>query len=362
MKKYCKALCLILAVALIGVIFAGCNKADDGVFSYSDSLTSAGHWEGVKALNYVTLPDYVGLEIPADVTTVSDETLQEQIDSYLAKYPTKFEITDRAVADGDKINLDYVGSIDGVEFDGGSTKGAGSEVTIGVTNFIDDFLEQLIGHMPGENFDIEVTFPDDYSEETLQGKDAVFNVTINHIVEEQDATLDDSFVATNLSSSQGWNTVEEMRAGLTESLKSEAINTHIGTFLTESPTFSEIPQSMMDYQVDSMVAYYEGLASSNSMDLETLLTTYMGVASVDALVESNQESLEETVRYHLTIQAIAEDSEMTVEDADVAEYFSTYYQTDDYSEYETAYGMPYLKLIVLCDKVLDFLLENAVEL
>ena len=94
------------------------------------------------------------------------------------------EVTDRAVKDGDTLNIDYVGTVDGVAFEGGSTDGKGTQVTIGVTSYIDDFLEQLIGHRPGETFDIEVTFPDPYENNPdLAGKDAVFTVTVNHIVE-----------------------------------------------------------------------------------------------------------------------------------------------------------------------------------
>lgn len=95
-------------------------------------------------MDYVTLPDYQGLPIPADVQAVSDEDLQKQIDALLQEFTETREVTDRAVKDGDAVNIDYVGSVDGVEFQGGSTGGNGTTVTIGVTNYIDDFLEQLI--------------------------------------------------------------------------------------------------------------------------------------------------------------------------------------------------------------------------
>ena len=94
------------------------------------------------------------------------------------------QVTDRAVEDGDTVNIDYVGTVDGVEFEGGNTNGQGTNVTAGGTDYIDDFLTQIIGHMPGETFDVNVTFPDPYtSNEELSGKDAVFKTTINYISE-----------------------------------------------------------------------------------------------------------------------------------------------------------------------------------
>lgn len=85
------------------------------------------------------------------------------------------------VADQDTVNIDYVGTVDGVEFEGGSTDGAGTDLVIGSGSYIDDFEEQLIGTHPGDEVQVEVTFPEDYSNQDLAGKDAVFAVTINGI-------------------------------------------------------------------------------------------------------------------------------------------------------------------------------------
>ena len=92
-----------------------------------------------------------------------------------------FTDTSLTVEDGDTVNIDYVGSIDGVEFDGGSTNGAGTDLTIGSGLYIDDFEEQLIGSHPGDTVNVNVTFPEDYQQEDLQGQEALFVVTINGI-------------------------------------------------------------------------------------------------------------------------------------------------------------------------------------
>ena len=108
----------------------------------------------------------------------STEDSQESDTSGTSTLSTDTSLT---VEDGDTVNIDYVGSVDGVEFDGGSTNGQGTDLTIGSGLYIDDFEEQLIGSHPGDTVEVNVTFPDDYSSEDLQGQDALFEVTINGI-------------------------------------------------------------------------------------------------------------------------------------------------------------------------------------
>lgn len=106
----------------------------------------------------------------------TEESSEEQSETY----QTDSSLT---VEDGDTVNIDYVGTIDGVEFEGGSTDGNGTDLVIGSGNYIDDFEEQLIGAHPGDTVEVQVTFPEDYGNEDLNGKDAVFTVTINGIYE-----------------------------------------------------------------------------------------------------------------------------------------------------------------------------------
>lgn len=108
----------------------------------------------------------------------SSEDSQESDASGSSALSTDTSLT---VEDGDTVNIDYVGSVDGVEFDGGSTNGQGTDLTIGSGLYIDNFEEQLIGSHPGDTVEVNVTFPDDYSSEDLQGQDALFEVTINGI-------------------------------------------------------------------------------------------------------------------------------------------------------------------------------------
>ncbi len=197
------------------------------VIDYGAGLNDNGHLEGITALDYVELLDYENITIPSDVHTISDEVLDAEITNLLSYFTTTEEVTDRALVDGDTVNIDYVGSIDGVEFEGGNTMGNGAEVQIGVTAYIDDFLAQLIGHTPGESFDIEVTFPEDYGKEDLNGKDAVFAITVNHIIEQVNPELNDQFVLDNLAADYQWTTVDEMKDGMKEDMQTAAIRNFI---------------------------------------------------------------------------------------------------------------------------------------
>lgn len=141
----------VVAVLLLLVIFG------DDLFSGKSSASA----------------DSSASSVSTDSASSSESSASDSTD-----YSTDTSLT---VEDGDTVNIDYVGSVDGVEFDGGSTNGAGTELTIGSGVYIDDFEEQLIGAHPGDTVNVNVTFPDDYQQEDLQGKDALFVVTVNGI-------------------------------------------------------------------------------------------------------------------------------------------------------------------------------------
>lgn len=397
MKKGKKWSCLFLAASMTAVLLTGCanqttptetpdaspaettaaetssaastestSAADTettAAYQYSDGLTEDGFFENLKALDYVTLPSYQGVEIPADVHTITEEKIQTSIDSLLSSYGKAEQVTDRAVADGDTVNIDYVGSVDGVEFEGGNTKGAGTSVTIGVTNYIDDFLEQLIGHKPGETIQVEVTFPENYGKEELNGKDAVFVTTINYIEGEMiTPDLTDDFVKESLQAQYGWNTVDEMKESVRSDLQKSAESEFIWTYLTENSTVSEVPEAVLEYEKGQMIQYYTSTAAMYGVDLDTFLSSMMGIASVDELVEKSADDLKNSATRRMIVQAIAEDASLEVTDDDIVLYFTENMGSADYSSYETFYGKGYLKMILLNEQVTNLLRENAKRL
>ena len=343
----------MLCLALTLTALAGCSGTDK--FDFSKALNANGTFKDIDFANVVKLPDYKNFSFSADTLQVSEEDINTKIDELLAPFQEAKEIKDRAVEDGDTLNIDYVGSIDGVEFEGGSTQGAGTDVTIGVTQYIDGFLEQLIGHKPGENFDINVTFPEDYGKEELNGKAAVFNITINHFYKEIVPELTDEFVAENMSNY--YSTVDEMKAYFEKTLVDEAIKNYVWEKLDADCTVSEYPQAMKDYEISYLNFYMESYASQMGMTAEDLLTM-SGVESMDEYIESNKESIEETVKMYVIVQALAETEGVEVTDEDITEYFKTYYGTDDYTAFATNYGKPYIKFCVMREAVLEHLISG----
>ena len=374
--KNCKMilLCLILIIALPVVLTAGCSsKTDDSTvevdtvdttaFSFSEGIDENGFWTDVKALDYVDLFNYQAMQIPSETHQVSDDDLQLEIENVLADYSLDVEVTDRAINDGDTVNIDFTGSVDGVEFDGGSTGGQGTDVTIGVTSYIDDFLEQLIGHMPGETINVEVTFPDDYFEESLQGQDALFVTTINYIVEELTVELTDAFVVTNFFDAYGWATADEMKEGIRLNLQNSVIQQYIQQYFSTEVTVLSVPDQLIEYQKNAMLQSYQEYAEYYySIGLEEFIATYEGFSSVDEFAEAYYDENLASATFYLVIQAVAEDAGISVSDEDLTEFFSKHFGSSDYSTYEEQFGLPYLKQVALCQKVLDYVTENAVLL
>lgn len=344
-----------------GAAGSSSSAAATPAFDFSQGLDDDGHWSGVTALDLVTLPDdYASIQVPRSQVEPTDEDVTSQVSYIMSSYATTSQVTDRPVADGDTVNIDYVGTIDGTEFDGGSTGGSGTTVTIGVTQYIDDFLEQLVGHTPGETFDVEVTFPEDYGVESLNGKDAVFSVTINYIQETSTPDLTDEWVSQNLQATYGWTTVAEMRQSISDSLQATNLQQYVTDYVTQNSTATEIPESIVSYQEGLLVYQYESYAASFGMDLESMLQMAAGVSTTDELIASRREAIDETAKSYLVFQAVAEAQGMTVSDDDVTDYVFNATGSAEMSAFEDEYGMPYLRLLALMQKVGDFLTGNAV--
>lgn len=359
MKKIKNMLHIILVVVLSLALLAGCSGSKKA-FSYSDGIDNNGFWKSIKALDYVEMCDYANISVPENIHKVPDESVQAEIDYMLNLQATSKQVTDRAIVDGDTVNIDYVGSIDGVEFEGGSTGGYGTDVTIGVTNYIDGFLEQLIGHSPGESFNIEVTFPENYQKEELQGKDAVFAVTVNYIVESVSPELTDDFVRENFSASKGWSTVAQMREDIANALRDEAVGQYIQNYVIENTKVTSVPKKILKYLENSLIFEFENYSAQNGMKLDDFLKTYMNVSSTNELIEMYKDQNRETAEFFLILQAIAEDAGIGVTDDDVAAFFREDLGIEDYSEQQEYFGIPYLKLVILHETVLEHLADNAV--
>ncbi len=329
----------ITAALLAGALALGLTSCASGYDKYFDDN---GHFEGIKASDIVTLPAYKGISINKSEITVTDADIEAQISDLQGDSIGYKQVYDRAVVDGDMVNIDYVGSIDGVEFSGGSTGGAGTDVTIGVTNYIDDFLDQLIGHMPGETFDVNVTFPEDYGSEELSGKDAVFVTTINYInVEDLDT----------LAASYGFASGEEFRADIVKFIE-ENKTVNIASNIYLQSVCEKIPSKVTKFfkaaEEESLTQY----AVENGMAVSQYLLEN-GYSSMGAYLNSIEDTIKQNSLSYLAVQAIAELEGITVTDEDLT--------AEGYTEADLElYGKNYIKNYVLQGKVSRFILDNAV--
>lgn len=334
-------------------------------FSFSDAFDENGYLKGVTATDYVTLPDdYADITISADLGQVSDDDINDYIDSnVLSNFATTNEVKDRAAADGDTVNIDYVGRIDGVAFDGGDTKGNGADLTLGSGTYIDDFEDQIVGHTPGETFDVTVTFPEDYGNEDLNGKEAVFETTLNYIKESVTPELTDDWVKENLGESMSLNSVDELKAFVKSTMLYDNQASDVYTALHDKASYAdELPQTALDYYRDVLLYRIYTNAQKYGTDMNTLLSSGMmgsSYDSVDAYLADANDSIKSITQRALLMQAVAEKTGFKCDTATMSADFGRYYGTTDPSQYVSAYGENYIKMNVLQSDVMQNLIDNV---
>ncbi len=343
----------ILVVLATATLFAltGCGKNGYDTFAkYADK--------------YVKLGDYKGAEYTESAIEVTDDEVQYEIDYLLYNLTESQEVTDRAVENGDIVNIDFVGKMDGVEFDGGSAEG--QNLTIGSKSFIDDFEEQLIGSNIGDEKVIEVTFPDPYENNPdMAGKDAEFTVKINSISISVEPELSDELIAANTDYDTVADYKEYLKGAIIESKESDADSSkrsEIIANIMDNCEFSGYPEEEMDGLIDGALESAKSSAESYGIDFETYLA-YTGYESEEAYITALNDYAIEFLKEKMVICAIAKEEGMKVTsdemDAfvnDLVEQYSLE-STEDVYEYYSEEDIAYF---VVADKVMNMLLENAV--
>lgn len=341
------------------------QKAAD--FNYSAALDENGYFTGVRALDYVTLPaDYKALSVSAADVQVTDDELQTNLDYILSQFAETEQDTESTIQNGDSVNIDYVGTVDGIEFTGGNTNGQGTTVTAGSTQYVDDFLTQIIGHKPGETFDVVVTFPDGYDDSTdangdpikLAGQEAVFSVTINYIAKSVTPELTDEFISKNIDPKYG-STVEEFKDTVRKDVADANLEKYVTNYLTQNSVYAdELPEAVTEYSSMMVLNYYCGYASAKNQTLTQFIQENLDADSIQALLDSNKEAIDNQAKRFLLYQALAEDQGLDCTDDDVKAYFEDLGNTD-YSDYQNFYGTNYLRMNAVGDKAFNNILANV---
>ena len=264
----------------------------------------------------VELGEYKGLEIEKQDTELTDEELQESIDHSLGHLAEMVVKEDGAVENGDTVNIDFSGSVDGEEFEGGQAEGYDLEVGSG--SFIPGFEEQLEGMKTGEEKDVVVTFPEEYHAEELAGKEATFKTKVNEIKYKEVPELTDE-VANELDSNA--ETVDEykenLRKRLSEQKATEAENTEKEEAINKATdnTTIDIPEAMVNTELDRMIQEFGQRIQQQGLDLQTYYQ--ISGQNEEQLREQMKDDAEQRVKTNLTLTAIADAENVEVSDEDI---------------------------------------------
>lgn len=307
----------------------------------------------------VEIKDYKGIAVEKEEATVTDEEIAAEIDRVRERNSRMLTIEDRNVEDGDIVNIDYEGFVDEVPFDGG--KAEASDLTIGAGQFIPGFEEQVIGHGIGEEFDITVTFPEEYHAENLKGQEAVFKIKLNSIKKKELPELDNEFV----KDVSEFDTLDEYTADVKAHLlehKEEHIKADMEEQIVEaviSKLEGEIPEEMIENEIDETINSFAYRLQSQGLNLETYLK-YTGMTT-ETLREQHKEQAGKQVKVRLGLEKIAKLEDITANEKEIE---------DELQKLSEGYGMPLESIKNLVSdsaisadiknrKTMDFLLENA---
>ena len=312
----------------------------------------------------VSLGKYKGVEVEKSDISVSDEEVEAELKKEQEKNSTVKEITDRPVADGDQINLDFEGFVDGVAFEGG--KGENYPLTIGSGSFIPGFEEKLIGAEIGKEIDVDVTFPEEYQAEDLAGKPAVFKCTVLKITEKVLPELNDEF-ADDVSE---FSTLEEYKADIRKNLevkkeekaRTEKENKVIDAIIADSEI--EIPEPMLRAQQEQIVDEFAQRLQSQGRNIDQYFS-YMGT-NREKMMDEVKDQADKRIRTRLVLEEIvkAENIEATDEDFEteltkLAEAYGT--DLDTVKKIFEGREKDRMMEDIAVQKAVSFVADNAVE-
>ena len=267
----------------------------------------------------VKLGDYKDLEVTRQNTWVSNAEVDEDLERKRQQQAELVLKEDGAAEKGDTVVIDYVGTVDGEEFDGGSADNYSLE--LGSNSFIPGFEDQLVGHKTDEVVDVNVTFPDEYQAKELEGKDALFKVTIHEIKEKQLPELDDEFAK---DVDEDVDTLDELKEKTKENIKEQkqaaakaAIEDEAIQKAVENAEFEAIPQAMLDDDTNRQVQQY--LAGMQQQGINPQMYFQITNTTEDDLKDQFSADAESRVKTNLLLEAVVKDANLTASEEEIAQ-------------------------------------------
>ena len=332
------------------------TESDNTEDTSEDTPTTAELMAGIDVEKCVTLGDYKGVTVEKTIQSVTDEDVQNEIDNALANYPVE---VDQAAKEGDTVNIDYVGKIDGEEFDGGSDQGA--DLKLGSGKFIDGFEDGLIGARKGETRTLNLTFPEDYTQD-LAGKAVEFTVTVN-AVKEPLSEPTDQWVADNI---EGYDNIADYKAGIrseqeesNEQTAENQVRYAAWTQVIDNCTINEYPETLVEVGKKLYEQQVETYAKYAGMELDAYIES-SGLTQEE--YQSNMEEHGKNVAAQaLVCQAICDKEGFAIGDDDyqkaLQDMLTEYGCTED--ELIQTYGQDNVEQSIMLNRVSNLILENA---
>ena len=315
--------------------------------------------------DYVTLGQYKGVEVELLEPEVTQESVDEYMEYVLSSHAQSSPVTDRSAQNGDIVNIDFEGKLDGVAFEGGSAKGF--DLTIGAGGFIDGFEDAVVGMEIGETKDVDLKFPDFYKNNPdLEGKDVVFTFTLNSISEQTIPELNDEFVAE--LGIDGCATVEDytkfIHDGLMEQANAafEEEKTSAAIAAVEANvTFESAPEGMTNRMKETLMDTVSSYAQMYGMSVEDYVAAAYG-GSADAYEDVILEEAGKMAQRYLMIGAIADAEGIAITDEELDRILEEEAANFGYEieEYKEELDVEAYREYLLVQKVVGFLADNAV--
>ena len=342
-----KRIALLLAALMAAGVLGGCGEQTDVL-------------KDMKVEKYVTLGEYKGIPVELEAVAVDeDEEAEFMKELYMSSVTAQLGgIMDREVILGDTVNIDYSGKKDGVAFDGGTASGALLE--IGSGRFIEGFEEGLIGALPGETRDLELTFPEYYDNQELAGQDVVFTVTVNFILptEYSDEVVKALGVEDIATVADMQQFVHEYMLANAQAAYDNTLESGVLNGFMNNCVFEEIPENILEKYRSNVQASLESESAAYGLDPDTYCSYFYGMDSETFLTNYAQEAAKQS----LAFQAVANAENLNVTDEELQEMLEEYSSLGGYESVEDFLGeldREEYREYFMFERVLDFLTENA---
>lgn len=308
----------------------------------------------------VELGEYKGLSVEKDQVNITDEDVQKKLEEVQEQNARLISVEDRPVQDKDSVNIDFEGLLDGVPFEGGTSKGY--TLVVGSNTFIPGFEDQLIGATLGQELDVNVTFPEEYHSEELKGKPVVFKVRINEIKYKELPVLDDEFV----KDVSEFDTLEEYKADIRKKLEEEEekeIEQKYENDIIKKAVENakvDIPDVMVERQLDNTLQRINMSLAYQGMNLQTYLNM-MGIDERTMRDDYRERALEE-VKTQLVLEKISLTENIEVSDEEIENEISqmaeNYNQkADEFKKHLQDSDIEYIKDTIITKKTIDLMKE-----